>query len=527
MRLVPQVPSPRASTRRPAPARRAPTPPVGVPPRARLAAQARAQLAEAVRLAHWAHRAGRSPEADGGRQAAADLGLTVSQVREHFSRARLAGLVEYDVEAGEGATEPADAGAVRAGWRLRAWERDDSAALRGWVALFDAWSLARPAPSDADPGAVADVVAAVPQLLSVMRLSDGPVTAAGLVGLLRQRIGELRAERPREARQPLAPGLEAPASGAAGEPAPSAGPAKPAEPAPLAESAELAESAGQGAIGPRRPAAAREAAPRDPEAGAGGTAGAETDEAELVRLLGWALDALAAVGALTLHARSAHPVRARLTELGGWAVWTKLEHICIAAQSPAGNIEQSAVDMLRGCATLTPGPARAEYRAWLAARTTEPAVAELLDAARGEDALIRGLAFEALRVVGAPARSAVRAVADEPLLRPYALLWLAEHDEGDPRADPEDSLAVLSREEATWLWVDTASAAQEHGAERALLDHLDSAHQPSVAELVDDIRACGHPRTVQVLLGLAAAHPDPALAKRIRRAAFQVHTGGS
>jgi hypothetical protein len=220
-------------------------------------------------------------------------------------------------------------------------------------------------------------------------------------------------------------------------------------------------------------------------------------------------------------------VRARLTALGDWAMWTKLEQICIAAQSPAGNIEQSAVGMLRGCANLTPGPARAEYRAWLAARPTGPAVAELLDAARGEDALIRGLAFEALRVVGAPAQAAVRAAAREPMLRPYALLWLADHEGGDPRDSADSPLGVLSREEATWLWVDTASAAQEHGADGLLLDHLDTAVQPTVAELVDEIRACGHPRTVQVLLALAATHPDPATAKRVRRAAFQVHTGGA
>jgi hypothetical protein len=455
--------------------------------RSRLARQARAQLAEAVRLAHWARRAGHAPDADLGR-AAAELGLTESQVRDHWSRARLAGLVEYGAE-GSGSGGPpgnggvtAGGGTVRAGWRLRAWERDDSAALRGWVALFDAWSLARPAPPDAAPGAVADVVAAVPQLLSVMQLSDGPVTAAGLVDLLRQRIGELRAERPGEDEETTPP-----------------------------------TAPDRGTVAP---------APDDPSREAGRDEHAEHADAELVRLLGWALDALAAVGALTLHARGARPVRARLTELGGWAMWTKLEHICIAAQSPAGNIEQSAVDMLRGCATLTPGPARAEYRAWLAARPSGPAVSELLDAARGEDALIRGLAFEALRVVGAPALPAVRAIAGEPLLRPYALLWLAEHEGGEPREDPFVPSGVLSPEEATWLWVDTASAAQEHGGERLLMEHLEAAHQPSVARLVDEIRTCGHPRTVQVLLALAAAHPDAVTAKRIRRAAFQVHTGG-
>lgn len=453
LRLVPPAPSSAGGptpTQRP-PARRTPLTTGGVAAQSRLARQARTQLAEAVRLARWAERTGTSPEA-GARDAAAELGLTVGQVRDHWGRARLAGLVEH-------AGDATESGPVRAGWRLRAWERDDSAALRGWVALFDAWSLARPAPPDADPWAVADVVAALPQLLSVMRLSDGPVTAAGLVDLLRQRIGELRAARP-------------------------------------------------GAV-----------------AGTGAGAGAGEDDAELGRLLAWALGALAGVGALTLHAPGAGPVRARLTELGGWAVWTKLEHICIAAQSPAGNIEQSAVAMLRGCATLTPGPARDEYRAWLAARPSGPAVTELLDAARGEDALIRGLAFEALRVMGAPALESVRAAAAEPMLRPYALLWLADHEGGDPRDDAGSPDGVLSRGESTWLWVDTASAAQEHGSEGMLLDLLESARQTTVAELVDEVRTCGHPRTVQVLLALAAAHPDPAAAKRVRRAAFQLHTG--
>ncbi|MGP4001949.1 hypothetical protein ACTWQE_18550, partial [Streptomyces sp. 8N706] len=252
-----------------------------------------------------------------------------------------------------------------------------------------------------------------------------------------------------------------------------------------------------------------------------GTAEAEQPTVEgppPAALLDWALDALASVGALTLGEDEA-----TLTPLGNWAVWVKLEQICVAAQSPAGNIEQSAEDMLRGCAALTPGPARAEYRAWLAARPVGSAVTELLDVARGHDALLRGLAFEALRAVGAPAEPAVRTAADEPYLRPYALLWLAEQEGGDP----EDTLEVLTRQEATWLWVDTAAAVADHGEGPLLVRHLDSAVQGTVPALLEEVRAVGHPRTVQVLVALAAAHPDPALAKAVRRAAFQVHTGGA
>ncbi|OEU96957.1 hypothetical protein AN216_18020 [Streptomyces oceani] len=422
-------------------------------------------------MARWAaeeparSKASGVPTPEAFERAAADLRRTPEQVRADWDRARLAGLVELQ-------GEPAVA---RPSWRLRAWERDDSAVLRGWVALFDAWSLARPTPPPdaADPVLLGEVVVAMPQLLSLLQLSAGPVTVPALMDLLVQRVTELRSER----------------------------------------DAGLDESA-------------------DP----------------LAVLLEWGLDGLAAVGALTRCRANRGPEEpegvedpddaestaaaegresgsAVLTPLGNWAVWTKLEQICVAAQSPAGNIEQSAGDMLHGCARLTPGPARAEYRAWLAARSTGVAVSGLLEAARGQDALIRGLAFEALRVVGAPAETEVRAAAEEPVLRPYALLWLAEQDGADPEELAGGAPGVLSREEATWLWVDTAAAVTDHGEGQLLVDHLGTAVQGSVPELLEEVRATGHPRTVQVLVALAAAHPDPALAKAVRRAAFQVHTG--
>ncbi|MET7379712.1 hypothetical protein ABZT08_12910 [Streptomyces sp. NPDC005526] len=431
---------------------------------------ARSRLAGAARVARWADAAlgpGRDGATTDGRaalsdataeRAARELGLTAVQVRAEWDTARLAGLVEVHGDS------------ARPGWRLRAWDRDDSAVLRGWVAFFDAWSLACPEPGDHEAAAVAEVVSAMPQVLSLLQLSAGPVPVEQLLDLLRQRVTELRTER---CEIPFGP-----------------------QPVPA------------GTVG------AAAAAPDAPEPAAAEPA----EDALLAPLLDWALRALAAVGALTYG-----DGQATLTPLGSWAVWVKLEQICVAAQSPAGNIEQSAENMLRGCAQLRPNAARAEYRAWLAARPVGSAVTGLLDAARGEDALLRGLAFEALRVVGAPAEPDVRAVLDEPALRPYALLWLAEHD----GVDPEDAHEVLTREEATWLWVDTAAAVADHGEAPMLVRHLESALQPTVPALLDEVRAVGHPRTVQVLVALAAAHPDPALAKAVRRAAFQVHTWGS
>ncbi|MGW2722575.1 hypothetical protein [Streptomyces sp. NPDC001492] len=445
--------APRAVNQR-RPRRAAPRPPEGTPAPAELARMARSQLAAAARVARWAD-AALGPGSDGAtadgkatladataERAARDLGLTVAQVRADWDTARLAGLVEVHGDS------------ARPGWRLRAWNRDDSAVLRGWVALFDAWSLAHGEPADHEPAAVAEVVSAMPQVLSFLQLSAGPVPVDQLLDLLEQRVTELRTER-----------CEIPYG-------------------PQPEPAEQPEAL----------------------------------DAPLAPLLDWALHALASVGALTYGGG-----QATLTPLGSWAVWVKLEQICVAAQSPAGNIEVAADEMLRGCAQLRPNAARAEYRAWLAARPVGSAVTELIAAARGDDALLRGLAFEALRVVGAPAEPDVRSVAEEPTLRPYALLWLAEHD----GIDPEDAHEVLTREEATWLWVDTAAAVADHGEAPMLVRHLESAVQPTVPLLLEEVRAVGHPRTVQVLVALAAAHPDPALAKAVRRAAFQVHTGRS
>ncbi|NJQ02103.1 hypothetical protein [Streptomyces zingiberis] len=450
----------------------APQPPAGTPGPAELARHARETLAGAVRIARWAEDAGRGgtrlgPDGSGAlsgeaaERAAADLGLTPHGARAAWDRARLAGLVELHD------------GVARPGWRLAAWDRDDTAALRGWVALFDAWSIVHPAPAAFAPAVVAEVVEAVPQVLAVLQLSAGPESPEVLGDILHQRVAELRTGRCE---------------------VPYAGTGAPAAPAPSGDGGTPAAAPAGDAAG---------------DAPGGGP--------PATPLLPWALDGLAAVGALTLD-----DGQVTLTPLGNWAVWVKLEQICVAAQSPAGNIEQSAAAMLRGCADLTPGPARAEYRAWLAARPAGSAVQELLEVARGEDALLRGLAFEALRVAGAPAEPAVRAVTDEPCLRPYALLWLAEHEGGDP----EDTPDVLTREEATWLWVDTAAAVADHGEGQLLVRHLESAVQSTVPALLREVRSVGHPRTVQVLVALAAAHPDPALAKAVRRAAFQVHTGG-
>lgn len=144
-------------------------------------------LAADVRVAHWA--------ADGSgpgtaslaaaelARAATELGLTPDRVLAGWDRARLAGLVELHGDT------------VRPGWRLRAWDRDDSAVLRGWVALFDAWSLVHASPEGIEATAVAEAIEAVPQVLSLLQLSAGPVPVPVLLDLLGQRVAELQIGR--------------------------------------------------------------------------------------------------------------------------------------------------------------------------------------------------------------------------------------------------------------------------------------------------------------------------------------------
>ncbi|MFB7664709.1 hypothetical protein ACFC1R_12290 [Kitasatospora sp. NPDC056138] len=440
--------------------------PDGFPAPAELAPLARRMLVDAVRIARWAgelDKVDRRGELlpDDARAAGRALAMTVGAAAKAWGQALLVGLVE-----------PREGGAGP-GWRLHAWEHDDEAVIRGWSALFDSWTLVAPVPPAAMRGVFAvlagQAVDHAPHLLSFLHLVDGPVADSELLELLRRGLDERR---------------HGAGTGTLT-----------LSPVPHAASAV---SAVRGTC--REPQVDNPPAPSD-----------------VAAVLDWMLDGLAAVGALVRRDEAAE-----LSLLGHWAVRAKLEEICTVAQTAAGHIEQSALELLDACANYSPGPARAEYRAWVAARPVDRAVAELLDAARGEDALLRGLAFEALRVAGGTAEQAVRAAVDEPVLRPYALLWLAEQsDEGVSPAD------VLGADDAAWLWVDTAAAVLDHGETELLVGHVEGASAGEPVRLFNRARQSGHPRSASVLTAVAGVHPDPAVARAARRSAFSVHRGGA
>jgi hypothetical protein len=435
-------------------------------------------LGNAVRIARWAGELDRVDKRGellpgDARAAGRALAMTVGAAAKAWGQALLTGLVELR----EGGAGP--------GWRLHAWDHDDEAVVRGWSALFDAWTLLAPVPSAALRGVFAalagQAVDQAPQLLSFLHLVDAPVPESELMELLRRGLDERR--------HGAGAGLAA------------------LSPVPHAASAVSAVRGSELRGGENGEQSVEEAAPPSP--------------ADIAAVLEWMLDGLIAVGAVVRVAGAAEP-SVRLSPLGHWAVRAKLEEICTVAQTAAGHIEQGALDLLTACARYSPGPARAEYRAWVAARPVDRAVAELLEAARGEDSLLRGLAFEALRVAGGTAEQAVRAAVEEPVLRPYALLWLAERsDEGVVPAD------VLSREDAAWLWVDTGAAVLDHADTALLVGHVEAAAVGDPGRLFARARQSGHPRAASVLASVAATHPDQGVARAARRAAFSVHDGGA
>ncbi|NEC78469.1 hypothetical protein G3I38_04200, partial [Streptomyces sp. SID7958] len=137
-----------------------------------------------------------------------------------------------------------------------------------------------------EPAAVAEVVSAMPQVLSFLQLSAGPVPVPQLLDLLQQRVTELRTAR--------------------------------------CEIDYAAQSEPDGPDEPDGPGDTRASRLRLAPAAPGP---ADDGPAPLEPLLDWALRALASVGALTYGGG-----HATLTALGSWAVWVKLEQICVAAQ---------------------------------------------------------------------------------------------------------------------------------------------------------------------------------------------------
>jgi hypothetical protein len=209
----------------------------------------------------------------------------------------------------------------------------------------------------------------------------------------------------------------------------------------------------------------------------------------------------------------------RLTPLGLYGVRARMVEAGVAAPA-LGELADKGADVLLDRTAFFPAEAaRTETALWLADRAPLTAARELLAAARGsdEDGPLRRLRCQqALSLVGAEAEPALREVLDDSELGGLARVWLAEHGATDVPPPGEDMIF--------WLTVDTVAAqlAAEGNSEelQALVEGLAAQH----AGFFDVVWRVEHPATADVLEAMGRLHPDKAVAKRARKAAFKARS---
>ncbi|GAA4094216.1 hypothetical protein [Actinomadura miaoliensis] len=206
-----------------------------------------------------------------------------------------------------------------------------------------------------------------------------------------------------------------------------------------------------------------------------------------------------------------------LTPLGVWGVRELLLADGFVAPQVGELAEVPAADLVAGLTWHRHDTADEEIDGWLARRDPRDAAAELLEVMRTGTPGARNLAAAVLERVGPQAAGAVRDAVRHAPVRPYATLWLSRN--GDPGAE-------LSRAEYVWMFVDSVAGMMETAepdeAVRAAL-----AKAPADADmgaLIDDIWRAEHPDATDVLVALGDHHPDKALAKAARTAAYKARS---
>jgi hypothetical protein len=174
-----------------------------------------------------------------------------------------------------------------------------------------------------------------------------------------------------------------------------------------------------------------------------------------------------------------------------------------------------AATLLATLASSDAEDGEAEIAVWLAAREPATAARELIDAARQGTPGLRGAGFAVLDRIGAEAVPTVRAALEDPVLRAHAAVWLHEHGEE----------AELGPGERAWLLVDLGAGLLEEADPRdVVVELLPDLPPPAQADMVAGLWEVDHPAVTDLLTALSEHHPDPAVARAARKAAFKARS---
>ena len=240
------------------------------------------------------------------------------------------------------------------------------------------------------------------------------------------------------------------------------------------------------------------------------------DGEDLAAGLSSALEALADLGVVELGTEeAAGGLTVTLSRLGIWGMHRHLRaqgwHVPVLGTGATGG----AAALLATLASSDAEDGEAEIAAWLAARTPGRAARELIDAARRGTPGLRGAGFAVLDRVGEQAVPAVRAALGDPVLRAHAAVWLHEHGEE----------AELGPDERAWLLVDLGAGLLEEADPRdVVVELLPDLPPPAQADMVAGLWAVDHPAVTDLLTALSDHHPDPAVARAARKAAFKARS---
>ena len=256
----------------------------------------------------------------------------------------------------------------------------------------------------------------------------------------------------------------------------------------------------------------------DAYAAAAGTRRSQAGSAEpdQAAALSAALETLADLGVVEPGTEeSAGGLTVALSPLGVWGVHRRLRAQGWHAPVLGGAGRSGAAGLLIALASCDAEDGEAEITAWLAERPPAQAAAELVEAAGSGSPGLRGAAFAVLDRIGEAATDEVRAALADPVLRAHASVWLHEH--GEP--------AELRPEDRTWLLVDLgAGLLEEADPSDVVAELLPDVPAEAQAEIVAGLWQVDHPGVTDLLTALSEHHPDPAVARAARKAAFKARS---